>query len=132
MKKIAILLTLLCTFSDAVGVYSAWSGKQTTEASASSSSISKSVHKDAQKRISENNTAIEIDPEIIKRIRNFARNLKSNVYDEKQVEDALIKCALLSIGSSNGSAKNLISPWTLAHWYSSLGLNKIYKICIDR
>lgn len=55
--------------------------------------------------------------------------MKSNVYDTKQVEDALIKCVSLSIGLSNGSAKNLVSPWTLAHWYSSLGLN---KICKDR
>ena len=148
MKKIAILLTLLCASSDVCGVYPAWfreragrkvkhrSIKQTTEASTSSSSVSKSVHKDVAKRISKNHITTEnsaeqtrIDPEIKKRIQNFAQNLKSNVYDTKQVEDALIKCASFSIGSSNGSAKNLVSPWTLAHWYSSLGLN---KICKDR
>lgn len=148
MKKIAILLTLLCAFSDVCGVYSAWSRekasrkigcrsiKQTTEASTSNSSVSKSVHKDITKRISKNHITTEnsaeqirIDSEIRKRIQNFAQNLKSNVYDTKQVEDALIKYASLSISLSNGSAKNLISPWTLAHWYSSLGLN---KICKDR
>ena len=146
MKKIAVMLNLLCIFSSAFGVYSAWSRenlnkklesrpiKRAIEASTSSSSVSRSTsqtHKDSTDypAIRNLNEQTRIDPEIRKKIQNFAQNLKSNVYDTKQVEDALIKCVSLSIGLSNGSAKNLVSPWTLAHWYSSLGLN---KICKDR
>ncbi|MCR4623856.1 MAG: hypothetical protein K5780_04360 [Alphaproteobacteria bacterium] len=39
----------------------------------------------------------------------------------------MIDCVLLSINSLPISPKNSISPWTLAHWYSKLGLNKIFK-----
>ncbi len=68
-----------------------------------------------------------IDPEIRKKIKDFAQNLKSNVYNAQQVEEAMLKYASLSINSSAAFAKNLVSPWTLAHWYSRLGLNLNHK-----
>lgn len=146
MKKIAILLTLLCAFSDVCGVYSAWSRervsrkigrrsiKQTTEASTSSSSVSKSVHKDITKRILKNyitteNSAeqIRIDAEIRKRIQNFAQNRRSNVYNAEQIEAALLECIPDLNHSKNASAKDSISLWTLARWASRLRLNVRYN-----
>ncbi len=146
MKKLAVLLSLVCVFPCSFGIYSIWSRDklernveyrpitQTTEASSSSSSVSRPVRPNKTRRNSTNHRSEKnsakresIDPEIRKKIQNFARNLKSNVYDAQQVETALIDCVLLSINSLPISPKNSISPWTLAHWYSKLGLNKIFK-----
>lgn len=144
MKKLAVLVSLVCTSSDALGIYSAWSREEfrrsaelrpirrTTEAS--SSSASRHAYQSRARRDSKSHYVItnsaeraRIDPEIKEKIQNFAQNLKSNIYNSKQVEDALMERASLSIDSASISARDLISPWTLAHWYSKLGLNRICK-----
>lgn len=146
MKRLAILLNLVCVSSSVFGIYSKWSREgfsrhtkfrpveRETEVSSSSSSIRDAMYQHKTRRNSKNrgstenlNKRAKIDPEIRRKIQNFAQNLRSNVYSTKQVEDALMERASLSINPKNICARDSISPWTLAHWYSKLGLNQIFK-----
>ncbi len=138
MKKVTILLSLSCVFSKVCGVYSEWTRNELRKRSAhtlekamseiaSSSNVKFSDQKHSKNRFSKIIKSTDTNSEMRKKIRNFSRNLKSNIYSEKQVEDALVECLPFSKHSETSIVKNFISPWTLARWISELGLNEIYK-----
>ncbi len=122
MKKITFLIGLLCIFSETLGVYSARiRGKLRNNLVDAQIKSMSEVASSSQTRLS------NIDSDVRKKIRDFAQNRRSNVYNAKQIEAALLECIPYSNHSKNASAKDSISLWTLARWASELGLNVRYN-----